>query len=148
MRELTIMKTRSLSPWPTSETGLRILTLLLMSLTVLAQAAVAAAQRPATQSVVPRSATSDSTLWASGQFTSDGVGNITALGVPNVLPNSDGKVSTFIYDAASRLTTATIGRAAGDRVETYTYDGFGNLLSRQIASAALQFTFNPDPDPA
>jgi RHS repeat-associated protein len=92
-----------------------------------------------------RDASMSTTIWGSGQYTYDGAGNITAMGIASVLPNSDGKVSTFTYDLASRLTNATMGRAAGDRVESYTYDGFGNLTQRTLN--ATPGSYNPAPDP-
>jgi RHS repeat-associated protein len=92
-----------------------------------------------------RDASMSTTIWGSGQYAYDGVGNITAMGIAAVLPNSDGKVCTFTYDLASRLTNATMGRAAGDRVESYTYDGFGNLTQRTLNSTPG--SYNPAPDP-
>lgn len=87
--------------------------------------------------VVPQSAV---TLWGSGQYEYDGAGNITAIGTA-AAPNSDGKVSTFTYDEASRLTDATIRRAGEDIEEHYDYDGFGNLKkhtrTKPVAQAAV-----------
>ena len=84
---------------------------------------------------------SQSTLWASGDYQYDGDGNITAIGTATA-PNSDNKQSAFTYDLAGRLKTASIGRTAGDRVESYDYDGFGNLKTRQITGGV---TYSPNP---
>lgn len=82
-----------------------------------------------------------STLWKSGDYQYDGDGNITAIGTATA-PNFDNKQSTFTYDLAGRLKTASIGRTAGDRVESYDYDGFGNLKTRQITGGV---TYSPNP---
>jgi RHS repeat-associated protein len=111
----------------------------------LSAAPIVSGSGPRPQSAVIRSTSGPATLWASGQYQYDGVGNVTAMGVANVLPNSDGRVSTFMYDLASRLTNAAVGRAAGDRVETYSYDGFGNLTQRTLNTAPG--AYNPAPDP-
>ncbi|HEX4954100.1 MAG TPA: RHS repeat-associated core domain-containing protein [Thermoanaerobaculia bacterium] len=65
------------------------------------------------------------TNWTTGAFAYDGVGNIKTMG------GSTG--SWFLYDGASRLKEAHVKTApsgTGAEVwQTYSYDGFGNLLS-------------------
>lgn len=82
-------------------------------------------------------------LWNTGQYIYDGAGNITAIGTV-ASPSGENKTSTFLYDAASRLTDATIGRTAGDVHETYAYDGFGNITEhRRYTPDAI--TYSPAP---
>src|SRR5258708_1431662 len=82
------------------------------------------------------------TLWASGQYMYDGAGNIIGTATA---PNGDGKTGTFTYDVASRLKTATIGRASGgDILENYSYDGFGNLTTHQRTGPS-SITYSPLP---
>ncbi|MFQ5719265.1 MAG: RHS repeat-associated core domain-containing protein, partial [Acidobacteriota bacterium] len=81
-------------------------------------------------------------LWATGDYTYDGAGNVVRIGQ-----------DVYHYDLLSRLTGAQVQHAdAGGLAHTYDiayqYDDFGNMLSRQEAvdgGAASTATLVPDP---
>lgn len=78
-------------------------------------------QRP--RQMTTQLASNSSTLWTTGVYRYDGVGNIKAIG-------SD----WYVYDGAGRLTEGTsLGSAntAERRRQRYTYDPFGNILLRE-----------------
>ena len=92
------------------------------------------AEGTVTEGRIEKSSGGTVALWSSGQYVYDGAGNITAIGTASA-PNGDGKVSAFTYDPASRLKTTSIGRATGgDILESYTYDGFGNIIQHSRTS--------------
>jgi YD repeat-containing protein len=111
----------------------------------LAESAAVASVVEATDKPLSRRLTTLTTvpLWSTGQYVYDGAGNITAIGTV-AAPSGENKTSTFTYDAASRLTAASIGRTAGDVSETYTYDGFGNLATHARTSPNT-ITYAPAP---
>lgn len=63
-----------------------------------------------------------STLWNTGGYAFDGTGNVRAIGS-----------STFLYDAVSRLTSASMITGplgvGGPLTQGFTYDGFGNMTA-------------------
>lgn len=54
-------------------------------------------------------------VWSAGPYAYDGAGNIKAIGS-----------ETFVYDRLGRLVSGTAGTG---RLQEYTYDAFGNILS-------------------
>lgn len=71
---------------------------------------------------VASSASAGPPEWQSGAYEYDKSGNITAIGT-----------DSFTYDRAQRLASAVVG---GGSIE-YTYDSFGNQVSRQIGSETV-----------
>ncbi len=65
-----------------------------------------------------RYSTAAGTLWDSGTYTYDGVGNISTIGD-----------DVFTYDRASRLRSGTVKGAGPSRRETLTYDAADNVTS-------------------
>jgi hypothetical protein len=102
--------------------------------------------RTATAPFSKRTTLDANTLWASGQYGYDGAGNITSIGNA-ASPNSDLETSTFTYDAASRLLTASIGRPSvlGDIAESYAYYGFGNLTEHHRTGPLPRIDYFPLP---
>ena len=67
------------------------------------------------------------TLWSSGAYVYDPLGNITSIGT-----------DSFRYDKASRLKRATIGASTTQQ----TYDRWGNLLSYSSPSGTASFAIS------
>ncbi|MGC8724815.1 MAG: carboxypeptidase regulatory-like domain-containing protein, partial [Acidobacteriota bacterium] len=83
-------------------------------------------------------ANSSSTLWSTGLYTYDGAGNILSIG-------SD----SFDYDQLSRLTSATVNHTpalggAGQVQIGYTYDAWGNLISRTVENNSASWMGSTD----
>ena len=72
------------------------------------------------ESSLARAADSTPPTWSSGAYAYDSAGNITAIGT-----------DTYSYDHLLRLNQAHVSGNA----ETYTYDAFGNLISKTTTPA-------------
>ena len=71
------------------------------------------------------------TVWDSGTFTYDGMGNITAMGG-----------SSYTYDKVARLVQSTTQSNGVGWAETYAYDAFGNMTSKTTNGAPLPIPVN------
>ena len=73
-----------------------------------------------------------------GTWTHDRSGAVTRM-------NGANGTTTFAYDAAGRLSRATVQPPAGSAITvTYTYDGDGNRISRTVGGATTQYVWDPN----
>jgi RHS repeat-associated protein len=81
---------------------------------------------------LPKKSDSGPYIWNTGQYSYDGSGNITNIGS-----------QSYVYDSVNRLTQSVTVTAAGSNPESYTYDSYGNQISRNTVGVPRTIGVDP-----